>query len=251
MTYLNFLILFVVTPLIVLTIIFRRDLNDRWLRSIATLCVVAVVWTTPWDNFLVATDVWWYDDDLVLGIILGYVPLEEYMFFVLQSMMTGVFLVGLLRWLPPKDKPFRQLPFYSTIPLLLGLGVLVLVMLATGDERFNYLILEIGWLALFPIALQWLWGFDIILHYGRAALVAIIVPTIWLTAMDAVAISAGTWTIDPAQTIGLKFGGVVPIEEGVFFLITNTLIVQGLLLFYTSESWQRLAQLRSRLISAT
>ena len=51
-----------------------------------------------------------------------------------------------------------------------------------------------------------------------------------LVERDFLAIGAGTWTIDPAQTTGILLGGVLPIEEVVFFLLTNVLIVFGMVL---------------------
>ena len=36
--------------------------------------MIAVVYTTHWDNYLVATRVWWYDPALVSGIgVINYV----------------------------------------------------------------------------------------------------------------------------------------------------------------------------------
>jgi hypothetical protein len=67
---------------------------------------------------------------------------------------------------------------------------------------------------------------------------------VWLASMDAIAIHIGVWTIDPAQTIPLKIGGALPFEEALFFLITNLLIVQGLILIIVPESWERLYKLQ-------
>ena len=52
--------------------------------------MVAVLYTTPWDNYLVATGVWWYDPHLVAGLVLGWVPIEEYTFFILQTLAMGL-----------------------------------------------------------------------------------------------------------------------------------------------------------------
>ena len=68
---------------------------------------------------------------------------------------------------------------------------------------------------------------------GTAAgwsLAALLPPWLYLSAADYLAIGAGTWTIDPAQTTGILLGGVLPIEEVVFFLLTNVLIVFGMVL---------------------
>ena len=62
--------------------------------------IVAVLYTTPWDNYLVATNVWWYNPELVTGIVLGWVPIEEYTFFVVQTMMTSLWIFFLARRLP-------------------------------------------------------------------------------------------------------------------------------------------------------
>jgi lycopene cyclase domain-containing protein len=54
--------------------------------------VIALVYTTPWDNYLVATNVWWYDPELVTGIVIGWVPIEEYTFFILQPILGGLWI---------------------------------------------------------------------------------------------------------------------------------------------------------------
>ena len=62
--------------------------------------LIALIWTTPWDNYLVATRVWWYDPALVTGLTLGWVPIEEYTFFVVQTLMAGLWLLAWMRRLP-------------------------------------------------------------------------------------------------------------------------------------------------------
>lgn len=249
MTYLNFLILFVITPAVVLGFLFRRRLSKRWWGYIALLALIAVIWTTPWDNYLVANGVWWYDPQLVLGVVIGYVPLEEYSFFVLQTLLTGILLAGLsgTGWAKPRHS--SSLPFYVRLIPSFLLAVMVIAMLLTHDPQYSYLILTLGWLGLLPLTIQWLFGLDILLRYWRVLVPAVLVPTLWLTLMDSIAIGAGTWTINPAQTVGIFLpGGVVPLEEGVFFLLTNALIVQGLLLVSAPASLARLSAWRDGLL---
>jgi hypothetical protein len=57
------------------------------------------------------------------------------------------------------------------------------------------------------------------------------------------AISAGTWTIDPAQSLGVLLAGKLPIEEFVFFLLTTTLVTFGLTLGIAEQSWKQLRTL--------
>ena len=56
------------------------------------------------------------------------------------------------------------------------------------------------------------------------------VPTLYLWFADAVAIHLGIWRISETQTLGIEFGPL-PLEEATFFLATNLLVVQGLMLF--------------------
>src|SRR4051794_15715206 len=110
-TYLGFLLCFVVLPTLLLGLLAWRDRGTSlpatllglspWV-VLLVLVIVALVYTTPWDNYLVASRVWWYDPGLVTGITLGWVPLEEYVFVALQPIMIGLWLLWLARRLPVK-----------------------------------------------------------------------------------------------------------------------------------------------------
>lgn len=251
MTYFQFLGLFLVVPLSALLALELRDhrrgsrLPDcfqtwrPWLL-LAGLAAIAVLYTTPWDNYLVATRVWWYEPRLVCGVTLGWVPLEEYLFFVLQTLLTGTLWLQLARRLSPPPRSFRA----SGRVRVAGVAVLaVLWLTAAGILGFGwtpgtYLALEATW-ALVPLLIQAAFGADILWHYRRLTLIVIALPTLLLTAADAVALSAGTWTISPEQTLGWKLGGVVPLEEFIFFLLTNCLVACGMTLFLARESHLR------------
>lgn len=98
MTYPLFLLIFLVLPIALLTYALRRKMERWWRRAVLFTIVVALLYTTPWDNYLVTTRVWYYDPARVWNIILGYVPLEEYLFFVLQTVLTGLLTLALLRF---------------------------------------------------------------------------------------------------------------------------------------------------------
>jgi len=105
LSYSLFLIIFVCIPLAGLLYLTRGQVSRRVLLGMLLLILVAVIYTTPWDNYLVATRVWYYDPLLVLNVILGYVPLEEYLFFVLQTLLAGLFALWLWRRVYPQDWP--------------------------------------------------------------------------------------------------------------------------------------------------
>lgn len=258
MSYFGFLIRFLVIPIVLLGVLTYLDLRRKralpaslrflspWL-VISALVVVAVIYTTPWDNYLVATGVWWYDPALVTGITLGWVPIEEYTFFVLQTIMTGLWLLFLARRVRV-DAPFKaQNGFRVVSAAFIGLFWFAsLLILLSGWKPGNYLSLELAW-ALPVIAFQLVIGADILWHYRRLVIPAIVSATLYLCVMDALAIYSGTWTINPELTTGILLGGVLPVEEAVFFLLTNTLLVFGLVLALANASFYRLpAQIMGR-----
>lgn len=91
MTYALFLLWFLVIPILALAFARRAKLRQGWWwKAVGFTIAAALVYTTPWDNYLVATGVWYYDRARVWGILLGYVPLEEYLFFVLQTVLGAL-----------------------------------------------------------------------------------------------------------------------------------------------------------------
>jgi lycopene cyclase domain-containing protein len=251
MSYLEFLIVFLLPPIgILITLTFydqRRKqgipaefhAQQPW-KVILLLIVVAVFYTTPWDNYLVATSVWWYDLKFVTGYVIGWVPIEEYAFFILQTALTELFTFTLVRYLPLPDKQFLPIPSLRWL-LTLGLipiWILSLLALQAGWDAGTYLAILLAW-AIPPIALQLAFGADILWHYRQVVLLAITIPTIYLAFADSLAISAGVWTINPGKSFML-FIGSLPIEEFIFFLTTNTLVVLGTTLVSTETGQTRL-----------
>lgn len=262
MSYFAFLAFFVGLPISVFALLtwwdIRRERHlPRPLRlvpagwALVVMVLIAVIYTTPWDNYLVATQVWWYDPDLVTGLTLGWVPIEEYTFFILQTLLTGLWLLWLARRILPARGVFRfqkSLRWGTTLPLG-TLWLLSVVILATGWQPGTYLALILVW-ALPPVMLQTAFGADILWHYRRLVLPGLLIPTVYLSVADSLAIQAGTWTISPSQTLGVHFPGGLPLEEFTFFLVTNVLISFGLTLILARESRRRLSWLvREKFIS--
>ena len=247
MTYFGFLIIFLVVPILLLGGLLLRLRRTKSRRpeghvrpaviAIPLMVLIALAYTTPWDNYLVATGVWWYDPVLVSGIVFGWVPIEEYTFFVLQPILGGIWLLLLIHILPrpASSKPLKsRLRIITTAATgLLWIGALVVLVVSWRPG--TYLALELVW-ALPAIALQLAFGADILWRYRRLVLYSIVPLTLYLSAADALAIRAGTWTIDPEQSLNLLIGGLLPLEEFVFFLLTNTLVFFGIILIWAVEN---------------
>jgi len=251
MKYFGFLARFVLIPLAALGVFAWFDarrgkrLPDKLsaLPPAAILAAhvgLAVAYTTPWDNYLVATRVWWYDKKLVNGLVLGYVPIEEYTFFVLQTALTGMWLLTMARYAPSDDAPPKDGWRYR-LGLTLGLGAVwawSVYNLITGRKKLTYLSLTLAW-ALLPVMLQTAFGGDILYQHRRLVALGIIPTTLYLGLSDSLAIDSGTWSINPEKTVNIHLGGKLPLEEGVFFLLTNVLISVGMTLMLSKESPKR------------
>ena len=251
MTYFGFLLRFLVIPIFIfLAITWWDNKNNRptpgfqngravWIGILIHI-ILAVVYTTPWDNYLVATGVWFYNPNLVTGIVFGYVPIEEYTFFILETILSGLWWWFLARRLSPpaqEFKPNKKLVYIST-GLLVILWVIFTALFFSDNQPITYLSITLFWAlpAIFP---QLLYGADILWHHRKLVLLGILVPGTYLSLMDIVALTDTTWSIAKNQTTGILFFGILPLEEVVFFFITNILIVFGMTLLLSSIGQQR------------
>ena len=258
MTYFGFLLRFLFLPILVFLIITLWD-NKRgkqinsfrngravWI-AIAVHVILAVAYTTPWDNYLVATGVWYYNPDLVTGIVLGYVPIEEYTFFVVETILAGLWWWFLARRLSTPGNEFTP----NKRLVQISSGVLIVVwMIFTylfffGAEKWTYLGIIFFW-ALPAILPQLLFGADILWHYRRLVFWAIMVPGLYLSLMDIVALSDTTWSISKLQTSGVLFFGILPLEEVAFFFITNVLITFGMTLLLANVGQERFVEIKKQ-----
>ena len=255
MTYFGFLFRFVFIPILILLAIALWD-NQRsrqingfrngravWM-AIGIHVMLAVVYTTPWDNYLVATGVWYYNPELVTGILIGYVPIEEYTFFIVETILAGLWwwLLATKLALPTIEiKPNRTLVWVSACALIL-LWFIFTYLFFFGDTKWTYLSITLFW-ALPAILPQLLFGADILWHYRRLVFWAIVVPGIYLSLMDMAALKETTWSISTSQTTGILFFGILPLEEVVFFFITNVLITFGMTLLLANVSEGRVTEI--------
>jgi lycopene cyclase domain-containing protein len=217
--------------------------------------LLAVLYTTPWDNYLVATGVWYYNPDLVTGILLGYVPIEEYTFFVVETILAGLWWWFLARRLSltPNSSPAGRGGFtpnkkiiYVSTCILVTFWLLFTYLFFFGAPKWTYLGITLFW-ALPAILPQLLFGADILWHYRKLVFWAIMVPGTYLSLMDIVALKESTWAISPDQTTGINFFGILPLEEVVFFFITNTMLTFGVTLLLANVSQERFAEIKEQI----
>lgn len=92
----------------------------------------------------------------------------------------------------------------------------------------TYLGSELVW-AVPVLILQWAVGRTSLWNRRRALTISVLLPTIYLAAADSVAIANGIWFFHAARITNVRLGNV-PIEEILFFLLTNSMVVQSIIL---------------------
>lgn len=268
MNYLEFLILFVVIPLLINVLVYllmrryRQDKSDLLQINsnpkvqaglLFLIASIAFIYTPLWDNFLVANNIWYYDQGKITGLVIWFVPVEEYVFFILQSLLIGVFLLNILNTTAIKSDKDSTIPMKWNYLVAAITGVIWFVSLffyISGFAELEYFNLILLW-SFIPVFIQLLFGFDILLTGIKQVAAVIVISTVYLSLVDAIAIEDGIWTITPATSTGILLAGVLPVEEMFFFLVTNTLIVLGLYLMLHEKSKERVRKLIGILIKTS
>jgi lycopene cyclase domain-containing protein len=102
MTYAHFLLVFLVVPIAVLGLALWRQVSRRLALSCGLVCLLAYLYTSPWDNYAAKVGLWSYDPHFApASHFLGYLPWEEYAFYGLQGVLACLLTVGLARVLKP------------------------------------------------------------------------------------------------------------------------------------------------------
>jgi lycopene cyclase domain-containing protein len=256
-TYFAVLLTLVVPPLVLLiagrVIRLWQDRHRgtlRWQPLLIVLlhALLALVYTMPWDNYLVASGVWWYDETLVTGLSIGYIPIEEVIFFILQTLLTGLWTLLLLDTLPHAldgdvGGDGRPRHFVASA-MVMTIWAASAAIVTAGRQPMRYAALILAW-ALIPILIQVTFGADLLWRSRAVIALAVLPTTLYLWLVDALAIRSGTWTIDPAQTTGLALGPL-PVEEMLFFFMTNLIIACGITLMLSPAARTRAASIASR-----
>jgi 15-cis-phytoene synthase / lycopene beta-cyclase len=230
-----------ITLLISVSLVFVSYLARRELTPFQ----IAVVSTIPWDSHLIRTSIWTYSPKSVLGPTFFSIPIEEVFFFVIQTYITSLIYLLVNRPivhaayirlecdrshpLSPETETWR---FYRTSvqsAIVLTIGIAAAALFNGGSATYISLILT--WalpflLLLFSLSYQLLFTLPL-----SATLLPVAVPTLYLWLVDTVSLRSGTWTINPGTKTGLFLWPHLELEEAIFFLLTNCLVVFGQLAF--------------------
>ena len=134
----------------------------------------------------------------------------------------------------------------------MGIAFWIIPRFRSGSPRgpvglvwLSYALLNAGILI---IILQFWFARETLIRQWRLFLAGVMIPFLWLSFADRLAIGDGIWDISLDRSLGIFILGL-PLEEAVFFLITNILIVQGLLALSSPEAWARVRRMGQRVRS--
>ncbi|KAJ8606076.1 hypothetical protein MRB53_041231 [Persea americana] len=229
---------YTIPPAILFSIIYYPLSTRLDLYKIIFLITIAVISTIPWDSYLIRTNIWSYPANVIIGPKLFDIPLEEVFFFVIQTYNTTLLYLLL-------SKPILH-PIYLVKEtskdnwkyvklggqLALGITIKKAVDWIRDNGERTYLGLILVWAVPF-LLLLWSLAYQLLVNLPWTnTILPIAVPTIYLWIVDSLALQRGTWVISHGTKTGLHvpvFG--LEIEEAIFFLLTNCLIVFGLVAF--------------------
>jgi 15-cis-phytoene synthase / lycopene beta-cyclase len=234
---------YTIPPALLLTAVYFPLLTRLDLYKIVFLITIAVSATIPWDSYLIRTNVWSYPPNVVTGPKLFDIPLEEVFFFVIQTYNTtllylllnepifgSVYLVKEGKGVKSKDvQKWRYIKLVGQ--LALALTIKKGVEYVRGEGKETYLGLILVWATPF-LWLLWSLAYQFLVRLPLTSTVLpIMVPTLYLWVVDTLALKRGTWVIESGTKTGWTLWPGLEIEEALFFLLTNCLIVFGLVAF--------------------
>ena len=120
MTYLSFIIIFLLIPLVSLILYLKYFLEQYELPiiSILILSLIALLYTIPWDNYLIVEGIWFYDNNRISNLILS-IPIEECGFMILQTALSVIIFDLFLNKTSKRSLNFKAQGFLLAFPILL------------------------------------------------------------------------------------------------------------------------------------
>ncbi|KAF2807437.1 Lycopene beta-cyclase [Mytilinidion resinicola] len=238
-------VLYTIPPAVLLTVFYQPLLSKLDLYKVGFLVTIAVLATIPWDSYLIRNRIWTYPSNVIIGPTLFDIPAEELFFFVIQTYTTSILYLLLSKatfqpaYLRAERKQKHRQDFnntswrlYRIAGQLFFVGAIIAgIGMIRDNGRASYMGLIVLWAAPF-LLLLWSLAYQFILGLPTInTALPILIPTLYLWHVDTLALQRGTWVIESGTKLGIHLWDGLEIEEAVFFLTTNTLVVFGLLAF--------------------
>jgi putative membrane protein len=240
MTYLRFHLIFNLPLLILLTALTGPvPWTAGEVGALGFVLLAVMIFTAPWDNLAAKWGIWGFPREKY-SLRIGYLPVEEYAFFLLQSVNVILAVRALFHFFPDW-RTGRETSIGAITLICLAASVIPWAFVAIqlrrlrrkAGPRVNYAV-HLAWF-LPVIYTQWI--LDPRLFIGHAGLLALVTAAfgVYYTLADLAAVRAGTWFFDEKQITGVKLGRLLPWEEIAFFFLTSLLVAQSYLLLLPAD----------------
>lgn len=172
--------------------------------------VLTGVYFLVWDHFFTLWGVWGFNPRYLLGITLGVMPLEEYLFFLIVP-FSCVFLYEVINYYLPQD-PLR--PYARVLSAILSLGLFILG--ATFHNHIYTAVAAFG--AATMLAGHVLWPRPYLGRFYLGYLVSLI-PFFPVNG-----ILTGSFLDEPvvwynnAENLGIRLG-TIPVEDSIYLIL--------------------------------
>ncbi|MCS7001288.1 MAG: lycopene cyclase domain-containing protein [Dehalococcoidia bacterium] len=114
---------------------------------------------------------------------------------------------------------------------------------------WTYVVFIVVW-ALPILVFQWALAGPDFLKKKRLMVASVLAPTAYLVASDGIAMREGIWTINPERVTGIYVKNV-PLEEILFFLVTNMFVVNTVVMVNGPVAQRRVYGFLDRLFGRT
>ena len=222
MYYLEFVFTFLLIPAIVL-ILFKKKRTQTDTLGLIIHLIIAVLYTVPWDNYLIKNGIWYYDDKLITDTIF-LIPIGEYIFILLQTTLICL-TISPATFIYNKNTCFK----YSSKGLFIGLLFLLSSIVLMFFTNSLYLSLILLW-ASAPFTVQLSIGFNVLKDNISVISKYCFLFTIYFSIIDSYALGK-IWFIAERTSLGINIGNI-PIEEIIFFCCTSLFVLNGMCLWF-------------------
>ena len=222
MYYLEFVFTFLLIPAIVL-IFFIKKRTQRDTLGLIIHLIIAVLYTVPWDNYLIKNGIWYYDDKLITDTIF-LIPIGEYLFILLQTTLICL-TISPTTFSYNKNTCFK----YSSKGLYIGLIFFLAGIVLMFCTNSIYLSLILLWASV-PFTVQLSIGLNVLKDNISVISKYCFLFTIYFSIIDSYALGK-IWFIAERTSLGINIGNI-PIEEIIFFCCTSLFVLNGMCLWF-------------------
>lgn len=211
----------------VLALIARPFLSRIETTKILFISIVALLYTTLFYNYTIPNGARTYSPEK-MSTVIGNVPVDEYIFLILQIVLVSLWAYFCVRWKHPCLNFNHNKQSYQTIRwvpiLLLSITTAIGYKLAVPGKQTFYLGSVMCWSSP-AIMVMWYGAGNYFVKHLIPSSLAIVIPTLYLSLINRIALEEDVWYLNKTTSLNISTINGLPLEEALFTFITTTMIV--------------------------